>query len=554
MAAEFSSLSIYRLRDKLDGHPIKNFTDFIDPRKRPTSHNLKGRYDFKAQLFVEPPEEKPPGWIEPLKVGFGALDEIPDSVRNNAVLILSVKHRQQEIHFAATFGSGRFLLRSDSFERNYGLRVALNAIYPRRVKGQKQDPLRLRSVDSKTVAETTQRTRRQVDRKSDFETFNIDIERDLLSGLTGTPYDLKIWGKRIDGADALHLHRPVPFKLLGDICLQLESNSKTVPDEFAWVDNIFPAREPALIQTLRARVLQMIRTEKFAGLELAPPELVEWSDIDHFSFSFDREEQFSEPAIDIYTSALKRRNKLDSLTLPQLVSGHRLIAFNADDEEIDSWTVFESLSGEIAHRSPAYILSEGGFYEVKKGYMDELDRALGKIHEFTGNLPRSQHRWSEDRYNKAAAEMPGNFLLDKMTVKLDSRTTPIEICDVLSASRALIHVKRKLNSSSLSHLFSQGLVSADLLLMSAEFRHMAREKIITLEKKRKAGHRFSQLLPANRGITASAFTVVYGIIADWKGQTLAERLPFFSKINLRRCVHDLTRMGYAVAFKCIPNR
>jgi hypothetical protein len=48
MAAEFSSLSVYRLRDEVAGRPIKNFADFIDPRKSPTSHKLKGHYDFKA--------------------------------------------------------------------------------------------------------------------------------------------------------------------------------------------------------------------------------------------------------------------------------------------------------------------------------------------------------------------------------------------------------------------------------------------------------------------------------------------------------------------------
>jgi uncharacterized protein (TIGR04141 family) len=520
-------------------------------RKKPSRHNLKRRYDFKAQLFVEPPEKKEPRWIEPLINRFSGLDDIPDSVRTNAVLLLSIKQRRQELYFAVTFGSGRFLLRSDNIERNYGLRVALNAIYPKHEKGQKLDLDRLRSVDSRTVAETTLRTRRQTDRKSDFESFSIDTERDFLSGITGSPLDTKLWGKRIDGADSVHLHRPVTFEQLGNACLQLEDNSKRIPHDFSWVDNIFRVRVPALVDELKERVAGMIRSENLQGLELSPPELVEWGDIDHFSFSFSNG-TFVEPSIDEYVNALRDRNKLDDLTAEHL-SYHRLIAFDADDEEIGRWTIFQSLSGELEYRSPTYILSEGDFFEVKKGYMDDLDSALDKIDKFTGNLPMSQPKWSEDRYNKAAAAMPGNFLLDKMTVKLDSRTTAIEICDILNTGKNLIHVKRKLNSSSLSHLFAQGIVSADLLLMNTEFRLKARQRISNLEKERKTGNRFSQLIPSNRGITASAFTIVYAIIADWKGQTLAERLPFFSKVNLRRCVHDLTRMGYSVAYRCIPN-
>jgi uncharacterized protein (TIGR04141 family) len=104
---------------------------------------------------------------------------------------------------------------------------------------------------------------------------------------------------------------------------------------------------------------------------------------------------------------------------------------------------------------------------------------------------------------------------------------------------------------SLSHLFSQGIVSADLLLMNGEFREKARQRIAGLEKTRHVGTRFSQLFPSQRGITASSFRVVFAIIENWKNKTLAQRLPFFSKVNLRRCVHDFSRMGYRVAYKRI---
>lgn len=139
-----------------------------------------------------------------------------------------------------------------------------------------------------------------------------------------------------------------------------------------------------------------------------------------------------------------------------------------------------------------------------------------------------------------------------MTVRLTSRTTPIEICDLLTSSGSLIHVKRKLNSSSLSHLFSQGLVSADLMLMSEEFRKKVHQRIRSLEHQRAAVNSFSRLFSVGKGISPSAFTVVYAIIARWKQKSLSEALPFFSKVNLRRCAQDLRRMGYAVAYSQIP--
>jgi uncharacterized protein (TIGR04141 family) len=467
------------------------------------------------------------------------------------VLILSVNSGKQPLFFAVTFGFGRFLLKPGTIKRNYGLRVALNAIYPKHGRGEGLNLERLRSVDSKTVAATTSRTRRQTDRTSDFESFNVDIERDFLSGLTGTPIDAELWGRRIDGSDAVHLHKPVTFAQLGDVCRQFEKHSKKVPHDFEWVDNIFAIRDPELLDSLRTRLLNMIRQDKIEALELAPPELVEWGDIDHFAFSFATDEPFSDPGIEEYISRLRSRNKLSDLTLSQLTSAHRLIAFDAEGQEIDDWSVFSALSGELEHHSPTYILSEGDFFEVKSDYMDELDAAVAGLVEFASNLPESRANWSEDRYNREVAGLAGNFLLDKMTVKLTARTTPIEICDVLSTAKDLIHIKRKVNAPSLSHLFSQGIVSADLLLMNEEFRTKARQRIAGLEKARRINNRFSRLFPIQRGITASSFTVVFGIIENWKNKTLAQRLPFFSKVNLRRCVHDINRMGYRVAYKRI---
>src|SRR5215470_12743402 len=138
MGESFSSLTLYRLRQK----KVTDFREFLDPQKKVSAYSLKSKYQFQAQLFVAPPDTGPPSWREPLEAAFGGLGEIPDSVSNCAVLIVGIKTKSSELHFAATFGFGRFLLRAGIFERNYGMRVALNAIYPKRKEAQ-LDPDRL---------------------------------------------------------------------------------------------------------------------------------------------------------------------------------------------------------------------------------------------------------------------------------------------------------------------------------------------------------------------------------------------------------------------------
>jgi uncharacterized protein (TIGR04141 family) len=555
MAEAFSSLTVFRLHDKLAGKAVTDLADYIDREKKVKVHRLKDRYPFEAKLFVANPEIKSPPWVEPLEKGFGTLSEIPDSVSNSAILILGVPSNGVERHFAATFGFGRYLLRPGSVERNYGLRVALNAIYPSH--SRRSDFNRLRSVDSKTVASNTARTRRQFDRYADFESFDVDTERDFLGGLTGVPLDEKQWGPRITGADSLNLTRSIEFHKLGEICLELDKKSKSVPSQFSWVEKIFAVRDSALAERLKEHIHGLITDEELEGLELAPPALVEWGDIASFAFSFasSEEDRFAEPSLEVYVNALRQKKKLDALTLPQLTSGHRLLAFDADGAEVGNWSVFRSLSAEIEYSGKNYVLSEGEFFEVTSDYLAELNRHIDNVDEFPTNLPAydpaGKKGYDEGDYNEYVASTSSNYLLlDRETVRLGSRTTPIEICDILTSGRALIHVKRKLNSSSLSHLFAQGLVSADLLLTSDEFRTEAREKISALEP---AQRRFSRLFPQNRGITASEFTVVYGIVARWENRSLAEALPFFSKVNLRRYIRDIKRMGYKVAYRAIQD-
>src|SRR5262249_49658804 len=138
------------------------------------------------------------------------------------------------------------------------------------------------------------------------------------------------------------------------------------------------------------------------------------------------------------------------------------------------------------------------------------------------------------------------LLLDKRTVTISSRTTPVEICDLLSINRQLIHVKRHLGSSDLSHLFSQGLVSAELLQSSPEFRDATRAKIAEVADGRDGFDFFN-----GETIRTSEFEVAYAIAERWNGRSIVEALPFFSKVNLRDVAERLRERGFKVTLSQI---
>lgn len=555
--ASSRSLTLYKIRPQIGGEPVTRFEDALTEEAlgRPSlsSYELTTPRDFEAKLFVDSPEPTEPGWLEFLREGFGDVP-MKKSAANSAVLLVRLVHRKLSQMFAFTFGFGRFLLRSDAYERSYGLRVALNTLYQDDDPSAIEAPVRVRRVDAKTVAANTLLSRRQTNRLASFDEFGLDVQRDLLGAVTGVPADTKRWGARIGGADAMHLNLPIGFSDLGRLCRAvLSSHAKTdYRVRFSWVDHIHAVTDPNRIAELEDLVVAALKTGQAGRFELAPPELIEWDDVASFRFSVNPEVPRQQLDLEVFLAALEDAGELEDLDIDALRTDYRIEALDGAGEAMYRWPLFQCLDGEIRpDRKSVYLLVGGDFFAVAPDYQRELDGYIQQLQEWPGALPASGVDEKEGPYNEKAAGTSQSYLmLDRQVVKVDTSTSPIEICDILTSDGRFVHVKRKLSSSSLSHLFAQGSVSADLLLMSQPFR----ERVIEAIQKAAAAKGVSPapfLTFDAGGIVPSRYEIVYGIIDPWKGRALVDALPFFSKVNLRRHTEDLRRMGYRVSYRRI---
>ena len=545
---------------------------------------------FEAQLFVSKPKEeselKQPSWVAFLEPGFGELP-VPATQSIGAVLFVRIPYGEKEELFAFTFGGGRHFLNPKGYDKEYGLRVALNVIYD--YAGGKIEPNRLRSVASKTVAANTIRTRKQTDRQASFDIFEVDTRRDTLNAVTGTsPVKAGFWTKLLSGSESLATTPGVDLKKLGDYCKEIANTyrKKTYEDDFGWIDNRREITDPAIIGELEKTLIHTL-IDTPAKITLTVPEIIDWEKVDHFSFSFDKI-KFPDPSGVDLLEALRKikglKNKIDDLKKEEnedlrdeklkyildLLSEEYLIAKDIEDNEEGSWSILGCLSGEIVYKGRPYILSEGQVFEIRDNFLREINDFVGSLNlKGKGFLPDCTEDKQEGDYNEDTAnEDESLLLLDKKTVRVPGRTTPIEICDLLTKGGCFVHVKKNHGSSELSHLFAQGSVSADLLSKSTLYRKVALQRIKDEEKVKTCPTKvtgstkyegdFSQLLadstdPAKvkDNINPWDFEVSYAIIADWKNRSLVDALPFFSKVNLRKNVEDLERMGYKVSVACI---
>jgi len=550
-----SALTIHSVRPSVGDHETETFDDVIAPDRLESPEVVVRDFEsdpdedvqWSARLYMWPGEPSPPSWLALLRDGFGDDLDLPESTQSSAVIAVKVRFRIDRF-YAVTFGGGRYYLRRGVTEPGYGLRVALNAMYEGDEDAVSLDPAnRVRQIEARTVGTNTIRTLRQANREADFGVFDVDAEGDQLKGIVGVPVSEVEFGRRLRGSDTLRVSRRVTFDDIGRLCRHLARfhEKKDYQRRFRFVDNLRAESNPTRVRQLVEATSHAV-TATPEGWELAPPALLNFDQVAHFEVpSLD----LADPDLSISQIVTEIGDDID----PDVLQQTTLIAVDDEGEPVDQWTLLDCLDGQVTLDGAQYVLDGGEYYLIEPDFLADLDTYIGGIEQSTVQLPASTRvpangslqEITEGAYNElAAGSDPDYLLLDKETVTVASKTSAIEICDVLTANRQLIHVKRKFSSSSLSHLFAQGYVSSELFVDSSQYRTSVIDKIGP------AHPDFQELFTA-QGFVAADFEVVYAIVGDWTNRTLTD-LPFFSKINLRKHSRALRRFGYRVTYSPIP--
>ena len=187
-----------------------------------------------------------------------------------------------------------------------------------------------------------------------------------------------------------------------------------------------------------------------------------------------------------------------------------------------------------------YTLSAGQWYRVSLSFQQQVNEYAEALPRLDIGLPDADDDCTEGEYITKAVAATDALSLDQQLAR-DSVPTPVEICDMLTATGQLIHVKKRGRSSTLSHLFAQGLVSAELLLQNPQFRAEARTKTAALDPA------YADVLPAQPP-ARDDYEVSYVVIT--RGRRRADApltLPFFSVVNLRAAAQRLRALGFKVS-------
>jgi len=480
---------------------------------------------FKGALFLAPQQKSPPRWLGFLENGVrGDLQRLYNASTSAVLFIRSAKRT-----FAFTFGYGRSLLQPMRIERAFGLRVVLNTV----------DEEGLRSVDTKTVQELTVHTRRQTSRASRLADFGVDKEEDLVGSVAGVPRDAA-FARMLSGADSLQFRAPVEFDELGEKCraiLQAYRRDDYKRRGFAFVDHVRKVTDPTLIEALDGDLADALVSRDFDGIHMAPPEMIDWASVDGFSFT-----RGADPEPDLrLASFFDQIRKVEEITVERLKQRQKVFVHLANAAKaVAKWSVYRVLVAERERKSRRYALSGGDWYEIEKGFAQKIERRVAKIKSAGLRLPAAGRDEKESEYN-ARVSGRGIYCLDRKCARTDG--DPIELCDLYTSSpRQFVHVKRWTASATLSHLFAQGRISAEIFLTDATFRDEAR--VLLSEQ----AYSLASHVPSSRPDTTK-YRVVFGIIKG--GQGWKQSLPFFSQLHLVRSAESIRRLGFDVRLEKI---
>lgn len=356
----------------------------------------------------------------------------------------------------------------------------------------------------------------------------------MLKAIVGKPRNASL-GSSMAGSDPLSVSVKLSLSdlphLLATYLAKFEADLSS--SDYEWINNISIVKSAEIITALEAVLDERLSKKKFDGVWLSVPEIIEWRSVAGFIYTHGAKALHNDITLDGFLKTVK-----PGITLNLNLLRERTV-FCADDDHrpiFEKWPVFKCLYAEIEHSDKKHILNGAKWYSVGVDFEKRTNDDFAKIKHSKLKFP-AYVGGGEGAYNKSiSTAYPTKYkLLDDIhKIFHGGGHGQVEVCDLLSVNGELIHVKIYAKSSVLSHLFSQGFVSGQLIQIDAGFREKVRAKLKPP---------FQSLIKVAQKPAQDEFTIVYAIISSAKGPLY---LPFFSRVNLNNTAKVLKGFGYKV--------
>jgi uncharacterized protein (TIGR04141 family) len=487
--------------------------------------------DLELRLLTHQSYPQPPRWLRDLQsIVLG--DALPMSALSNShgAALLLIRYRGHR--FILAYGTGRFAIERSYTEPRFGLRVVANSVSSSSVISAETRGLVGRGRSQRTVMPSA----------GPLYDLGIETDEELVRLLEGKP--------TADFANAAAGGESLRLKIRGfslarlqgklDQIIELYESSK-YKESYEFLDYFTPVRreDKVLRDALDGAVVGRIR-QWSDDLAFAPPEILEPVQVNHYVLrcgGYLSDELDELPADAVY-------NTLEQWAIEDPLRSVKVDAYDASGNRVvESYNLSHYIVADIPYGDRRYILVAGEWIEVDQDYVIAVQGRIDRLPDVTRELKLAtwnlNAQGNEEAYNTHLGRKRGWKVLDRKNFPIERPNQKVEICDLLTPDKQLLCVKRMTKSSTLSHLFAQGLVSADLLVNNAEGYQDQVVKYL------------AELRPGATFGSREEWTVVYAI-ATSNTARLSQSLYFFSKVGLDRTARQLRSLGIHVALARVP--
>jgi uncharacterized protein (TIGR04141 family) len=494
-------------------------------------------------------EEKEAEWTEEFTTTTG-LDLAYSERRCGGVLLLGIDGTA----YALSYGNGYRLIPDELTDQRFGLSFLIRRLDA----GQVRDLVRRRAnargrIDSTVVAAG-----------APVWMLGVAENVEIIRRIGGRAKDLKVTfssaddrAVNVEGSVGLRMRFGVkPDALVADIreCARVCREEEPDP-ALEFIEYVQPVTDTDTKVVLDDELEKLLAaTGADAGERLIP--VVPTSVLQHlgqahtYTIKIGHGRADLSPSLELEDIIRRTRVQRDGERVKTLRCGH--VSLNDDEagkEVLASASADKWLEANVSYGARRFFLMDGDWFETGADYVRASRDAISRLFSATPTI--SLPPWSLTRrrteydYNcYVAAWSRGKYLcLDKNRAVRDplGARSPLEICDLLGPGNELIHVKRAEGSAPLSHLFSQGLISAQSLVAGPS---AVLERFV----------RTVAALPHGRSLAADfkPTKVVYAILLPKGKQLTPDTLFPFSQATLAHAARILGTYGIDVEVVGIP--
>ena len=493
--------------------------------------------------YLKKNNKNKPAWLDNIRELFD-IEEI-ENISNSLIFFVKTQSRV----FAFTNGYASSVIDYKKIEWDFGVKVALNVLAGNEIRG----------LDTRKISLSNHQRREISSSGSTLYEYDFDFDEEFIDSITGRSHD-EDFGSSLTGRESLHVNVKMNLMDIEDYCkdLLVVYNKKDYIEKFPFFDKLRINKDEQVYSKFNEQIIEAIKENKKDLIQFLYPNIDEFGAF-NYRFIYEKKyKDYNDISLDNILDFIKdKKIKIEELCLKKFSVKISNNEYNKTYSLLD-YLVFEFTDSEkkYIHNRNMILEIDNDFYTSIKEEIDQCE--VSNIDGFKlppiyytehedSNKKRSKKVETEGDYNSRVVKENEKELvnLDKNNFRgfPDRSQDQIEICDIITKNKKFICNKiYKHSSAPLSHLFMQGMVSANMLYEVKDYRIKINESV-----KSKFGDNFI----GEDNINRSEITFVYGIGIESDG-CIADTLPFFSKISLRQNIRDLKKLAYNVQIIRIP--